>query len=101
MIVPSGDPGLQFYAVFLKKKHVGAARTVRWLDTLSMTPIIDGEAALVVEGAAIAGRCQISYWDGALVAACNRCGAETLFSENLSHRQRYGAVRIIDPFREH
>ena len=97
----SGQVMAEFYAISLRKKYLDPARASRWLDTLSMMPVVDVDAALVVEGAAMARRYQISYWDAALVAACNRCGAETLFTEDLNHGQLYGSVRAVDPFREH
>ena len=90
----------EFYAIALKEKYLDAARAAHRLDTLSMMPVVEVDAALVVEGAAIARRYQISYWDGALLAACDRCGAETLYTEDLNHGQLYSSVRVINPFRQ-
>lgn len=44
-------------------------------------------------------RFQLSYWDGAIVAAAQELGAETLYTEDLNHGQVYGSVRAINPFR--
>ena len=96
----SGQVMAEFYVVTLRKRYLDEARAARWLDTLAMMPMIEVDAALVVEGAAIARRYQISYWDGALIAASNRCGAESLYSEDLSHGQLYSSVRVINPFRD-
>ena len=65
-----------------------------------MMPIVDVNSALVLEGAAIAHRFQISYWDAALIAAAKQCGAETLYTEDLNHGQLYESVRVINPFRQ-
>ncbi len=35
---------------------------------------------------------------GAIVAAAEALGAETLFSEDLNHGQRYGPVQVRNPF---
>ena len=40
----------------------------------------------------------ISYWDGAIVAAACALGADILYTEDLSHGRRYGAVRAVNPF---
>jgi len=40
----------------------------------------------------------ISYWDAAILAAAEALGAHTVYSEDLSAGQRYGRVRVIDPF---
>jgi|SRR5450755_1265575 len=42
-------------------------------------------------------RYKISYWDALILNAAESCGAAVLYSEDLSHRQRYGAVEVINP----
>ena len=42
----------------------------------------------------------ISYWDGAIVAAAEVLEAPVLYSEDLSHGQRYGTVRVVNAFLE-
>ena len=42
---------------------------------------------------------QIRYWDAAIVAAALELGSHTIYSEDLSHGQDYGGVRVINPFR--
>ncbi len=44
-------------------------------------------------------RYRIGYWDAAVLAACERLGARVLYSEDLSHGQDYGGVRVVNPFR--
>ena len=46
----------------------------------------------------ISWRYRISYWDGAILAAAERLGAEVLYTEDLNHGQAYGTVRVINPF---
>jgi predicted nucleic acid-binding protein len=59
---------------------------------------------VINDGEAIAGalrleeRYQISFWDSLIVHAANRAGVEKLFSEDLSHGQRYGSVVVVNPF---
>ena len=43
-------------------------------------------------------RFAISYWDAAILAAAEALGAETVYSEGLSDGQRYGRVRVVNPF---
>jgi predicted nucleic acid-binding protein len=56
------------------------------------------EAELVLAGIALAQRYQLSYWDGAILAAAQRLGATVVDSEDLSHGQAYGSVLVINPF---
>ncbi len=43
-------------------------------------------------------RYQIAYWDAAVIAGARRLGASVLVSEDLSHGQDYGGVRVLNPF---
>jgi predicted nucleic acid-binding protein len=90
----------EFHFNVLKKGYLDEARAARWLETLSMMPVVPVDSALVLEGAAIARRYRISYWDAALLAASQRSGAEVLYTEDLNHGQLYEQVRAINPFRE-
>ncbi|MER9304105.1 hypothetical protein NKJ06_29030 [Mesorhizobium sp. M0293] len=39
--------------------------------------------------------------DGAIIAAAERLGVKTLYTEDLNHGQAYGSVVAINPFRTH
>ena len=41
---------------------------------------------------------QISNWDAAILAAAEQLGCLTVYSEDLSHGQAYGNVRVENPF---
>lgn len=43
-------------------------------------------------------RYQISFWDALLLHAAETADVEILYSEDLSHGQRYGRVRVVNPF---
>ena len=43
-------------------------------------------------------RFAISYWDAAILAAAEALGTDTVYSEDLSEGQRYGRVRVVNPF---
>lgn len=91
----------EFFWNVVKKKYLDIAVAARWLDTFMMMPCVEVDASLVLHGAAIARRYQIAYWDAALIAACKRCDAATLYTEDLNHGQFYEDVQVINPFREH
>jgi len=44
-------------------------------------------------------RYRISFWDALILAAAESGGAEVLFTEDLSHGQKYGTVLVRNPFR--
>lgn len=43
-------------------------------------------------------RYRISFWDALIIQAAESAGASTLYSEDLSHNQLYGTVRVNNPF---
>jgi predicted nucleic acid-binding protein len=42
---------------------------------------------------------RIDFWDALIVAAAEQSGAETLYSEDLSHGQVIAGVRVVNPLR--
>ena len=43
-------------------------------------------------------RWQHSLWDSMILAAAQSSGAKELITEDLSHGQQYGSVRVTNPF---
>jgi predicted nucleic acid-binding protein len=52
----------------------------------------------VISALEIADRYKISFWDGLIISAAERAGAETLYTEDLQHGQTYGRVGVVNPF---
>jgi predicted nucleic acid-binding protein len=61
-------------------------------------PIIPVDVALVQHALWLQHRYQTSYWDAAIIAAAIKLGADTLYSEDLSHGQSYETVTVLNPF---
>jgi len=72
---------------------------VALLEQLRHFPMVLTDYPLIVAGIEAALRSGISYWDGAIIAAAERLGASTLYTEDLNHGQRYASVRAVNPFR--
>jgi predicted nucleic acid-binding protein len=91
----------EFYVTATRKMRPPMPQTAAldWVETLTSFPCVPVDAALVLEAVDIATRYQLSYWDGAILAAAERLGATTLYSEDLSDGQRYGSVTVVNPFR--
>jgi predicted nucleic acid-binding protein len=56
------------------------------------------DPSLIRTAIATSQRYLIAYWDGAILAAAERLGAEIVYTEDLNHGQRYGPVQVINPF---
>jgi predicted nucleic acid-binding protein len=91
----------EFYVSVTRKVAVPltAREALRWIELLEVFPILAVDQALVKIAVERSERFQLSYWDGAVIAAAEALGARTLYSEDLSNGQQYGSVRVENPFR--
>ena len=91
----------EFYTVVIRKPAVPLTpgEASAWVDRLATYPCQDFDPRLVRNAIALSQRFHISYWDGAIIAAAERLGAPTLYSEDLNHGQIYGSVRVVNPFK--
>jgi predicted nucleic acid-binding protein len=90
----------EFYVNATRKGQppLTAQEAMIWLDHLSIFPCIPVTSELVQSGAQLSARYQISYWDAAVLAAAHVAGCQNVYSEDLSHDQLYGSVKVINPF---
>jgi predicted nucleic acid-binding protein len=91
----------EFYVNVTRKIAAPLApdEAVALLEQFKSFPVVWTDYPLIVAGIEAALRFGISYWDGAIIAAAERLGAATLYTEDLSHGQHYGSVQAVNPFR--
>jgi predicted nucleic acid-binding protein len=46
----------------------------------------------------LGSRYQISFWNALILQAATSAAVGTLYTEDLSHGQSYGPIRVINPF---
>ena len=97
----SGQVLQEFYVTVTRKMKTPLSHdeALEWISQLEQFPCLPIDSSVVYHGAENAKRYRLSYWDGAIIAAAERLGATTLYSEDLSHGQKYGAVTAINPFK--
>lgn len=90
----------EFYVTVTRKIRVPLPPevAVALLDEYRLFPFVVTDYPLIVTGIEKAIRYGISFWDGAILAAAETLGAPVLFTEDLSHGQQYGPVRVENPF---
>lgn len=90
----------EFYAAAVRKGPKPLAPEVarQWVINLAKKPCLPVDVNIVRSGIEISQRYQISYWDGAIIAAAERLGAKTLYTEDLGDGQLYGSVKVVNPF---
>ncbi len=61
-------------------------------------PVVAITTDLLRAALATRERFHISYWDAAILEAGRAAGCEVVLSEDLSHGEDYGGVRVENPF---
>jgi predicted nucleic acid-binding protein len=81
------------------KNKVSVGEASGWVERLSIGLVVPIDASLVKIAIQVSTRYQISYWDGAIIAAAQYLAAPILYTEDLSDGQTYADVQVINPFR--
>lgn len=107
-LIESADFGLsaqvlqEFYVTVTRKipKPLTPDSAVALLEQFKVFPAVQVDYPLIVSGIEVSLAYGISYWDGTIVAAAGALGAPVLMTEDLNEGQSYGAVRVVNPFRD-
>ncbi|MGA7854467.1 MAG: PIN domain-containing protein [Candidatus Acidiferrales bacterium] len=92
---------LQELCVNLRRKTahpLSIEETMQLLQDYMSWDIVTNTAESVMEALAIERRFNISFWDALIIQAAGSSGASVLYSEDLADGQKYGALRVVNPF---
>ena len=76
-------------------------RSAAFLERILVFPCVPGTPDLYRRAVRLAQRYGIHPYDGAILAAAQELGAQTVYSEDLSHGQTYDGVKVVNPFLNH
>jgi predicted nucleic acid-binding protein len=90
----------EFFVTVVRKaaRPLSTEQALGWIEQLIVFPCQEIDHRLVRISIEKSERFEISYWDAAILAAAEALGAETVYSEDLNAGQRYGRVRVVNPF---
>jgi predicted nucleic acid-binding protein len=91
----------EFYAAvrYPQSEMLTMNEAQNWILRLAPFSKLDTSAGLVSSAAFIKERFKVQFWDAALIAAAERLNLDLLYSEDMSHGQKYGSVTVINPFK--
>jgi predicted nucleic acid-binding protein len=89
----------EFYAAGRRKLDMPRHELRDILSWLVGLPLIVTGPTEILSAIQTEERYGISFWDALILAAAESGGAEVLYTEDLNHGQRYGAVVVQNPFR--
>jgi predicted nucleic acid-binding protein len=90
---------LQELHVNLEKGGVCRANAGQIIRDFSQWPVVDNSLDLLHSALEEQARWRISLWDALILAAARASGAVELVTEDFSHGQDYGGIRVVNPFR--
>lgn len=79
---------------------LGEDRIAEWLSVLDAQDPLPIDAAIVRRGREISAAHGLNYYDGAILAAAERLGCDTVLSEDMADGRAYGTVTVRNPFAE-
>jgi predicted nucleic acid-binding protein len=80
------------------KIPVSIADAVEILRDYFQWEVVINNRDSIVRAAEFEARFKISFWDGLILQAAERAGADVMYSEDLSHGQIYRSVKVLNPF---
>jgi predicted nucleic acid-binding protein len=89
---------IELFNVLTRKQKMPAdtARTMALAYT--EWQVVQSDTALVSAAMDKAIQHKLSIWDAMVVEAAVRAGAPILYTEDMTHGQRYGGVTLVNPF---
>ncbi|HXT61757.1 MAG TPA: PIN domain-containing protein [Pyrinomonadaceae bacterium] len=91
----------EFYSIATSPKRqfrLSHQLATKYVETWLNFPTASLNSSTVRNALQLADRFRISYWDAAIIAAADELGCRTIYSEDLSHKQNYDGVAVVNPF---
>ena len=91
----------EFASTLLHKVQpaISFERVIEELDVLAPIPVILPDAGIVRRAVDAQGAFGVHVYDGMIIAAAERAGSKTIWSEDLNPGQKYFGVNVANPFR--
>ena len=89
---------VELYNVLVDKQKVPAHLAAQLVGHYAQWSVVDSNLTLVQNAIDRTLEQRLSIWDVMVIETANRCGADVLISEDMSHGERYGATLVVNLF---
>jgi predicted nucleic acid-binding protein len=92
---------LQEFCVNLRRKAgqpSPADEVRRLIEDYSSWEIVVNTTESILHALDIEARYRISFWDALILQAAESSGSTLVYSEDLAGGQKYGSIRVVNPF---
>lgn len=92
----------EFYVNVRRKARnpIAPAESRRLMEDYLLWEVVVNDGNTILGALDIEQRFKVSFWDALILQAANSAKVATVYSEDLSHRQTYYGVEVINPFAE-
>ena len=88
----------ELFHVLTRQHKLPGAAAQALVQACTAWPVVDSDTALVAAAIDRSLQHRLSIWDAMVVQAALQAHADTLYSEDLGHGQRFGALAVVNPF---
>jgi predicted nucleic acid-binding protein len=89
---------IELFNVLTRKQQMPPIHAKALVTAYTRWAVVPSDATLVTGAIEKSMQHQLSIWDSMVVEAALRCGAQTLYTEDLSHGQRFDSLTVVNPF---
>ena len=89
---------IELFSVLTRKQQMPSAQARALITAYTGWSVVPSDAALVTAAIEKSVQHQLSIWDAMVIEAALRGGAHTLYTEDLTHGQRFDTLTIVNPF---
>ncbi len=89
---------IELFNVLTRKQRMLPAQAKALAMAYAHWSVVQTDVSLVTAAMEKSVQHQLSIWDAMVIEAAMRCGAQTLYTEDLTHGQRFDALTLVNPF---
>lgn len=89
---------IELYNVLTRKQKIPAHAATDVVMGYTAWPVVESDVVLVTNAIDLSAQYRLSIWDAMVLVAATRCGAQTLYTEDLQHGQQFGMLTVVNPF---
>ncbi len=89
---------IELFNILTRKQKMPLATAQALIQAYTAWPVVDSNVALVSAAIEKSIQHKLSIWDAMVIEAALRTEAQTLYTEDLQHGQRFGALTVVNPF---
>jgi predicted nucleic acid-binding protein len=90
---------IELFSNLHRKLNISRERAAVVCYSLTEWTVVSSDLPMVMKSMARSAQSQLSIWDCMVVEAALVGGARTLYSEDFTDGQRFGALQVVNPFK--